>query len=290
MLQFLRVALISVALIFSTIVARAADDFIFDIADNVPSKQVELIKRGLEIAQDYLDANFGGGVPAAVRATITVKVVATGKGNQEDGGGGGAATGLDASGMRPFFDVAHPQWAQNTQGRGWTRESEQLATVVHEYTHGWASTLGGLTMFSQPLGNWMNEGIAAYVGFSAIVDLGKMSRRNVDKFMINSIVQKDGEGAYPLTAYSTSQSPLWAGHIGYLAIEWLVDSAPSGPRSLRILNEEIGKGRSSNKAFATAFGLEASSFYEQFAVWQAMILKNPANAMSKRPKLVLSGG
>ena len=62
---------------------------IFDIAGNVPQDQVDLIKQGLALAQDYFERVLGGGIPADVRAGIHVKIVNTGLGNTEPGGGGG---------------------------------------------------------------------------------------------------------------------------------------------------------------------------------------------------------
>jgi hypothetical protein len=67
--------------------------------------------------------------------------------------------------------------AQNTEGRGWTRETEQLKMVVHEYTHVWQSSLGAIDIHWQPLGNWINEGVAEYVAFNAIIATARCRRR-----------------------------------------------------------------------------------------------------------------
>ncbi len=261
--------------------------FEYDIGAGVPDKQVALIKKGIGIAEDYLNRVYGGAIPAGVTAGLTVKIEATGKGNQGLGGGGGAATGLDESGPRPYFDVAHVEWAQNTEGRGWTRESDQLKTVVHEYTHGWQAWLGVLDMHSQPLGNWMNEGIAEYVAYNAIIAAGKMSKRNADRFMLNA--SSGEETASPLKAFGSSQTSAWPGHVGYVAIDWLVSESPNGPMSLRILATEVAGGRSVKQAFAKAFNIELDDFYEQFEVWRPVIRKSPGKALSRRPKLVNIG-
>ena len=266
--------------------AAAGEAFKFDISDGVPDKQVTLIKKGLAIAIAYLDSKYGGAIPPDVQAKITVKIEATGLGNQELGGGGGAATGLDESGPRPYFDVAHEQWAQNTEGRGWTRESDQRKTVVHEYVHGWQSWLGAMDIHYQPLGNWMNEGIAEYIAYNAIIDAKKMSRGNVDKFELNGA--RGAETDKPLEQFGSSQTSAWPGHVGYLAIDWLIDESPNGRMALRVLAQEIANGASTKKAFATAFGIELDDFYGQFEVWRAIIVKSPGKALAKRPKLVFA--
>ncbi len=276
-----------IAAIGATTSAGAADTFKFDIGTNVPDKQIVLIKKGLKLAEDYLNRFYGGAISPKASAAITVKIEATGKGNQGLGGGGGAATGLDESGPRPYFDVAHVEWSQNTEGRGWSRESEQLKMVVHEYTHGWQAWLGAMDIHWQPLGNWITEGLAEYVAYNSIIATGKMSKRNVDRFMLNGAL--GAETGKPLQAFGSSQTSAWPGHVGYLAIDWLVSESPNGPMSLRILGTEIAAGKSVSKAFATAFNIQLDDFYDQFEAWRKVMLKNPASALSRRPKLVNIG-
>jgi invasion protein IalB len=258
--------------------------FIYDIAPDVPKAQVKLIQTALQIAEGYLERVYGGGIPPEARSKITVKIVATGKGNQELGGGGACCTGLAESGPRPFFDVKHPQWAQNTSGRGWTTETDIMKTVVHEFTHTWQSYLGAMTIHSQPLGNWMDEGIAEYVAYSAMVEAHRMSQANADKMELNSSL--DGELKSPLATFGGVQTPIWVGHVGYLAIQWLVAGSPNGPLSLRMLAQDIGKGQSVETAFRDAFGLQLSDFYKQFETWRAVALKDPKHALSRRQPLV----
>lgn len=260
--------------------------FIYDIAPDVPAKQVKLIQTALQIGENYIDRVYGGGIPPEARAKITVKIVATGKGNQELGGGGACCTGLAESGPRPFFDVKHPQWAQNTSGRGWTTETDIMKTVVHEFTHTWQSYLGAMTIHAQPLGNWMDEGIAEYVGYSALIDAGRMSQANADKMEFNSSL--DAELRSPLASFGRVQTPIWVGHVGYVAIQWLVSGSPNGPRSLRVLAIDIGKGQAVETAFQDAFGLQLSDFYAQFEAWRLIALKDPTHALKRRPPLVRS--
>lgn len=93
----------------------------------------------------------------------------------------------------------------------------------------------------------------------------------------------------PLQRFGTTQSPAWAGHVGYLAIDWLVSESPNGMLSLRIIANEIEAGRPVAAAFATAFNIELESFYEQFEVWRTIIVNDSGNALRRRPALVNIG-
>lgn len=262
--------------------------FTFDVADNVPPAQVEQIREGLAIARAYIAKTFGADIPLDARKRMTVKIVATGNGNTEPAGGGAAATAM-AMGHdvpRPFFDVAHDQWSQNTQGRGWTTRADNLKTVAHEYAHGWQMMLGAMDIHNQPLGNWMNEGIAEYVAYSAMADAGLIEWRDAQRFMLRSSVGE--ETAHSLAAFGTTQTPAWAGHVGFVALDWLITDTGTGIAGLKKLAIEIDAGRSQKEAFANTFGLELSDFYEQFDNWAKAIRANPDSAMAKRPKLMLT--
>src|SRR5690606_27309353 len=93
-----------------------AGDFRYSVTADVPDDQIDLIKTGIARAEAYLQANLGGGIPQEVREDVTVRIVATGRGNEEPGGGNGAATAFAEEVLRPFFDVRNAQWNQNTQG------------------------------------------------------------------------------------------------------------------------------------------------------------------------------
>jgi hypothetical protein len=264
------------------------EGFQYDVGPGVPADQLTLIKTGFWIADSYLNRVYGGAIPPEIRAGITVKVEATGKGNQDRFAGGACCTGLAENGPRPYFDVKHPQWAQDSRGRGWTTETDSMKSVIHEYAHAWQATLGAMTIYSQPLGNWIDEGIGEYLGYSALIDAGRMSRANADLMEFNGAVSNK-EFEPSLQAMQTTQTPVWPGHGGYVAIEWLVDNAPRGPLSLRVLATSIGAGKSVDEAFFAAFGVTLADFYPQFESWKKAIKKNPAKAATgKHPKLVLS--
>lgn len=232
---------------------------IYDIADNVPGLDVQEIKTGIGYAQTDIENHFGGDIPPEIQSDITVKIVATGNGNQEPGGGGSCCTGLAESGARPFFDVLHPHWV-DTPPPPYTLPLHHQTTAAHEYAHGWQWYLGCLDIHSQPLGDWMNEGIAHYIGHASFLRNGLMSADEVRDFQLSSAIFT-GEADVPLESLEMSQG-LWPGHVGYLAIEFLVLESSSGPMAIRTICEDVGNGVSVDQAFADAFGMTKAYFYE----------------------------
>lgn len=268
-------------------VVTYAADFIWDIADNVPDKEVATIKQGLAIGEAYIGKALGGAIPDDYKAKIIVKIVATGKGNEEEGGGGGVATAFSVTSAYPrlFFDVANVQWSQNNRA-GWTIESDNMKSVIHEYTHAWQGWLGAMSIHDQPLGNWINEGLAEYVAYSALADAGRLKKAKADAFELQGAL--GGELQYKLYELGSTQTPVWPGHAGYVALDWLVAEAPDGLLSLRKVGEEVGKGNYAVDAFQTAFNISMQSFYQQFEPWRTALLKSK-KAWKKRPVLVNTG-
>lgn len=260
----------------------SAGDFQYLVEGAVPDDQIDLIKTGLQRAEAFLEAELGGGIPADVRKTVTVKIVATGRGNEEPGGGNGAATAFAEKKLRPFFDVKNAQWNQNTQGRGWTVRSDSMKTVAHEYAHIWHGHLGAISGVYQPLPGWINEGLAEYLGYRVMAEAGDIKWDDSRPFVLNGALQD--QLRTPL-----DKVDVWPGHVGFVAIDWLVDTSPNGLMSLRILGEEVGKGTRVDAAFRKAFGLELSDFYAQFEAWRPSIIDNPRRAFSRRPELKLAG-
>ena len=272
---------------YAPLIADELGGYIYDIGPAVPAAQVAVIRRGLAIARAYIAKTFGEEIPERIRTRMTVKIVATGRGNEEPWGGGAAATAFtDSLYPRPFFDVAHPEWDQDTRGRGWTREADNIKTVVHEYVHDWQMVLGALSLRRQELGNWMNEGIAEYIAYQAMVDAGLMKWGDITRFM--AAAPRGPQLDNPLSVFGTTNTPAWAGHVGFLAIDWLVAETPEGIMALKTIANEVLAGRSQKEAFANAFGLELDDFYRQFEPYREALRKNPSRAYANRPKLVFA--
>lgn len=226
---------------------------------------MDIIKSGICLAQSNIQSHFGGDIPTNIKPSITVKIVATGLGNQEPGGGGACCTALNESGARPFFDVLHSHWI-NGPPDPYPLTNHHLVTAAHEYTHAWQWSLGCLTIHNQPLGDWLNEGIAHYVSHDSLIRNGYMTTDAVRTFQLNSAIYA-GEADVPLESLEGPGSPLWPGHIGYLAVEKLVSGSSLGPLSVRRVCEQIRNGLSVNQAFENAFGVTKSNFYATFPAY-----------------------
>jgi hypothetical protein len=235
---------------------------IWDIAPNVPEADVIDIRTGISLAGSYLSNVLGGDIPDAFRQTMTVKLVATGNGNQEPGGGGSCCTGLsdgDPNG-RPFFDVFHEHWDRaQSPSPYWTLQVDKWRTAAHEYTHAWQNSLGCLYKNNQPLGDWLNEGIADYVGHHALVSAGIMNSSLISED-IKGKAKNAGQTDIPLQTFE-SDPPTWPGHIGYLAVDWLVNQSPVGIQSLANICTLVASGNSGDDAFEQAFGIAKADFY-----------------------------
>ena len=263
--------------------------FAFDVADDVPAKRIAEVREGFEIAQAYMDKVLGGALPQDMIARIVVKVVATGKGNP-DAGGAVATAGDTPDGRQPmlFFDVAHRDWSQNAKARGWSTATDNVKVVVHEYTHVWHRLLVTMRGEQLTLSSWINEGIAEYVAYNAMADMGRLRLDDVNAFMAGD--GRSEEFGHSLTAYDRGDVSIWPGHVGYLAIDWLVSSSPHGKLSIRMLADELQAGRPVAQAFRTAFGLEQDDFYNQFEAFKTSLRKSPTKALANRRSLILAGG
>ena len=228
----------------------------YDVAPNVPARELEPIKEGISEAQDFLASRVGGDIPVNVQLGITVKVVATGMGDQE-GGSGACCT---ARGARLFFDVRHPHWLNQFPRWNGSFALGKQKLAAHEYTHGWAWSLRGLDIHSQPLGDWLNEGLAEYLGYEPFIRRREMPRSDVQAHMLGAAIQ-NGSASRCLESLERAGG-MWPGEIGYIAVEKLVAESPNGIRSLRIVNQQARHGF--DTAFEGAFGMSKREFYDTF--------------------------
>jgi transposase-like protein len=254
----------------------------YDIGTGVPVEEVNIIKAGIELARSYLENFLRGDIPPDVRQTITVKIVATGRGNEDPGGGGACCTALDVNGQaRPFFDVQHKHWNQSP-GK-FTSTIHKLKTAAHEYAHAWQWWLGGIgKRYSQTwmrFEGWLVEGAAEYVAYKALAQANYVQSSYVEEFMVGSSVYA-GETGLPLDSLEYINVPfsIWPGHVGYLAADYLISKSPDSLRALRKHLEAVRSNGSLEsqalaQAFQSGFGLSKASFYQQFPNHFASLLQ-----------------
>lgn len=241
----------------------------YDVAVDVPSNELAIVKAGIDFARVYLSSSLGGDITSDQRGRITVKVIATGLGDTSPSNLGNGCTGLDVNNMaRPFFDVRNSCWDQGQGGRIGP-ENHRLHTAAHEYAHGWQNRTGCLGSLSAgapytQLEGWITEGAGEFVAYRALSPF-RLDAETVRKFMLFSAVYSM-ESADSLRSYEYlgQAYATWPGHIGFLALEYLTDLAPSGVLSLRTHCEAIARGTDRDAAFLTAFGVSKASFYATF--------------------------
>ena len=224
----------------------------YDVAPDVPWRELEAIKEGISKTQYFLARQMGGDIPANVQRGITVKVVATGPGDPAFGGRGVCCTFHGQPGARLFFDVRHPGWLSQV-------EFQKRKIAAHEYTHAWAWSLGGFTSNSRPLGEWLDEGLTEYIAYETFIRSGEIRRSYARGFVLNAAMHT-GQASRCLATLETSN--IWPGHIGYIAVANLVTKSPNGIGSLRIVNRQARQGP--DTAFERAFGMSRREFYDTF--------------------------
>jgi hypothetical protein len=136
--------------------------------------------------------------------------------------------------------------------------------AAHEYAHAWAFSLGGLTAAA-----WLNEGLAEFIGFATVVNIGKARTADVDSILLEAAI-RTGEASRCLVSLEDGGG-LWPGDIGYLAVKALVAQSPNGMASLRLVNQDPSTRTAFDQAFQRAFGTTKSSFYNAFPIYVASL-------------------
>ncbi len=237
----------------------------FDISSDIPMQDIEEIQTGLELARIYLRDYLGGDISSDFQKELTIRIVATGLGDQSLGGGGNCCT-FSRNEMYIFFDVKHMHWARTEKPNLFRALShEHIKIAVHEYIHAWQSSLGCFRNDYNPLGNWMNEGIAEYIAYDITIQQGIITKANVKIFMYNA-AKNTGELGLPLQALEANGLGLvWPGHVGYLAVDYLITESKQRTLSLRLICEQIANGETIDNAFKNVFGITRKDSYVKFA-------------------------
>ena len=131
--------------------------------------------------------------------------------------------------------------------------------------------MGGISLFSQPLGGWLNEGLAEYIDYAAFINAGEMLTSDVRARHLR-FAMNDGSASRCLASQEylgRAYAGPWPGNIGYVAVEALVAQSPNGILSLRIVNQEASRGL--DAAFLSAFEISKQEFYSTFPDYLASI-------------------
>jgi hypothetical protein len=220
----------------------AAEDIRFYVGPSIEAEDAMYIREGIRLGQDYVHNRIGADVTTP---TIVNAVPAAPRGN------------VDLVGMSTSHALV-----VYTGSEGWHRAApfDRVHVVVHEYTHVVEEELGG-DRFNAPL--WIDEGVAEYVGFQAVIDAGLVSAADVEAYNAVNVVA--GPALPALAAveraadFQTQPSNVYG--LSYLAVKQLVAGRPS---SIRRYYERLGSGDNWRAAFQSAFRINPRDFYAAF--------------------------
>ena len=228
--------------------------------EGVSPTDLDDIRFGFCLVQEALREDYGGDIPESTRISLPIQLVSDVSGIQTAGENGACCTALDDSGVRMIFNVSNENWRALESPGSWSLTLEHQKTAAHTYVHAWQNELGCLSMQSQPLGDWLTEGMAEYIAFQSFIRKGQIEADDVQRFQLEAALYT-GEAHKSLDSLEHNQE-LWPVHIGYLAVEALASSA--GTNSLRSVCEAAAGGSSLDESFQNAFGISKESFYTSF--------------------------
>jgi len=246
---------------------------LFDIDSKAPTKDVGEIKLGIDLVRAYMRDFLGGDIDPD-KQNFTVKIAANGKGND-----GSCCTGLAESGPRPFIDVLHPNWNIGSSNY-WSNTDNHINAGAHEYVHAWQSSLGCITLHYQPLGNWLDEGMAQYVSINSLKHGEYVTEGDYKELIDVALANTSHENLASFEHSSSSKLD----DIAFIAVVKLVALAPTGELSLRSLCTYIASGKSVDQSFENAFGITKKDFYKSFTDYQRLYATpTPAPTLTLTP-------
>ena len=153
-----------------------------------------------------------------------------------------------------------------TRQAGWRPGTvANTKTMVHEVFHLLQREVG----WPGPTNNWLNEGSAEYVGYSAVIEWGLLSYGDLQACQITNYVDGGGPSAPALEDLSfDAGNPVSSRyHIAWLGWDRLL----AGPGGLAKLPNYWTTG------FQPTFGLSESSFYADFAGYRQSLRRPGGN-------------
>ncbi|MEA2528174.1 MAG: hypothetical protein QOF73_5401 [Thermomicrobiales bacterium] len=222
--------------------AVGAEEIQFYVGSSIEAKDAMYIREGIRLGQDYVQEQLGAQLETL---TIVNAVPGAPRGNTD-------LVGLSTSHAVVLY----------TESDGWLQSApfDRVHVVVHEYMHVVQQELAG-ERGNAPL--WIDEGVAEYVGYQAVIEAGLVSAADVEAYNAANVVF--GPDLPPLSEverpwdYQSQPSNIYG--LSYLAVKQLVGDRPT---SIRRYYERLGDGASWRSAFRSAFRINPSDFYEAF--------------------------
>lgn len=221
------------------------------VQPSVPPESVELVKTGLERAdQFFLDTT---GTPFT--DTIDVRIASFQPCSALKPVPPLAST-AEVVGKRMCVNTSSGVWQQALRGE----PGIAMSVMAHEHYHSMQEQLGCLPSPWRKDYQWWIEGSAAYIGWETAIASGALDRAWVDA-LLNDMRADPDLGS--LASYERSIDGNAAYALGYQAVEQLVDRTGS-VGSLNDFCRSVGSGTPWRTAFADTFGIELNDFYASF--------------------------
>lgn len=166
------------------------DGVVINFDEGVSDVDREAITDGVAIAHNYAETTLGGDEAATWTDgfegnPLTATVHASGDMGCCTAGSfiPGAPFPNDFL-LGPVFNVGDPTW--NTGAAPlFIRHRKDSA---HEYAHAWQGALGcGGGGHGDPLGRWLSEGMAEYIGWNSLVEAGRVTEEEFLSYVLKSV-------------------------------------------------------------------------------------------------------
>lgn len=230
-------------------VSAAPSSVSFQFADAVSAADQSYVREGISLAEDYLRTFLS----ATIEDNLSVRVRST---EHPDS----PYILASAGGNDLIVFTGSPMWEPLSPVL-------RMQVVIHEYIHVYQRDMLGYGYDVSPM--WFIEGMAEYVSFNALEDLGLIDPQAVDDFQSWAIVFGGGtpdlDELEEISDFQEAEGPVY--NLAHLAVAQLLDDEPSA-RLAEYLGE-IDDGAEWRDAFPDAFDMDLDDFYNEFDGWMA---------------------
>jgi hypothetical protein len=235
--------------------ATAAAEVAFYLGRDVSTEDEMYVREGIRLAQDFLETRLG----AAVEGRVIVNALAAApRGNRN-------VVGMSQERVVVIY----------TGTDGWRRAPpfERVHVVVHELVHVWQWERRGGDSSRSPL--WLDEGIADYLGYRAVIEAGLVSAEDVVAHHERSLIL--GPPLPELPALEPRQrfqsQPAVAYNLAYLAVADLIEGRSL--QRIRRYYERLAAGDDWQDAFRRSFRQDPDAFYAAFEARRSELQRPP---------------
>jgi hypothetical protein len=230
--------------------SAATPDVRFSVSEDVSAEDESYVREGISLAEDYLRETLSDGI----HDDLSVNVRDTADPVDDSTLAFASDDFLVVFAGSPYWDTLAPFL--------------RMQTVIHEYVHIYQFDMVGDSEDGSPM--WLIEGMAEYLAFDAVAQLGVVDQRTVEDYHAWAVLN-GGYELDPLSSlesiwdFQSAEGPIYS--LAYLAVSQLVGDLPS--KQLERYLEIVHDGATWQEAFPEAFGMDAEEFYAEFEGWLA---------------------